>query len=196
MIKEDLDFLNALPLKSKNCSAIWIELASLALIALLSLISLIGVFYQINYFFTLKKLRYQNTLAQEQFISLAKKYPLLNDKTPLQDLLHQKEMEWQRINQSFEKTKSNGFSPYLAMLADLVPRELWLEKISINQTESMFSLHGFSLKAEKVSLFAQRLQNAPLLKNRVFKIFSIQEEPETNHLSFQISNTHPIPRKT
>lgn len=192
-MKQEINFLKALPKEPIQLPAQWITLIVIATLALLTVISLGMGMTQIKDAWALRQVHHAHTEALTVFQKTAKLHPLLASETPvveqialLKTRLKNKQIYYEDISRSALRY---GFSNYLGALADVIPEGVWLNEMMIDQTTKNTSLSGYALQPVKMSLFLEALQKAEPFAGTTFGLFSMKAIPKKAYIEFKITNT-------
>ena len=191
-MKQQIEFIKALPNATIQLPSQWILMAIIATIGGGIIISMSMLFYQVHQYISLKTMLTQNERVMAESERLSRQYPLLSVTTALINNLPIMENTL-KAKQAYYASLSRialrqGFSEYLSTLATLIPEELWLKKIMINQESNTFLLEGYMTDPVKISVLTQAMQNAAVFSRVNFNLLDIKEVPKETYTEFTVSN--------
>lgn len=191
-MKQDINFLSALPKEPNYLPAKWI-LAGLTFLVILFFAMSVTRSIQIHQQEKqLKESAQQKMEAAQAFQLIAKNYPMLATDKPfvdqVTDFAQQLEEKKAHFKEITHATIRQPFSSYMKTLSDVVPEGLWLTAFTINQDSESISLRGFSLQPLYVSVLLQKLQTSSIFKDIYFDLFYVKNIKDKNYIKFEVAN--------
>jgi hypothetical protein len=80
--------------------------------------------------------------------------------------------------------KMTAYSSYFEALAKRKVNDLWIRKITIKNDGAYLLLEGSCVRATAIMEFIDALKNEPTFFGKVFQLFTVSQDAETNALSF------------
>ncbi len=168
---------------------LWVVVLSILILALLSGGLIIKDFY--NYY-ELDNAKTAKQSAIHEFNRLARLYPLLaKDKSPetTLDLLNKRFEEKKRIyNLVTQVPLMQGFSDYMVAFSKANPPGATLRRLFISQGVGNIALKGVAINPVTVSKLVANLYHSPLFKNRIFKVYALDDKDARVH--FEVATEH------
>lgn len=149
-----------------------------------------------------RQLQQQLQTATAELLRSQARAPAQQDNAVLNQELQQAQTRIQSLSQIVELLADNqsdltqGFSRYLAALANQSDSKVWLNSIQIDATTNHISLQGNSFKPEAIPTLLQRLQQTEPFKARHFARMNIQQATDQPELTdFSVSSNPEAEQK-
>lgn len=193
-----INILDALAKRQEILPSFYILYISACFIALLIAVSIILI--GIIFFMSQKEnsLISKKKVAEKNLEDTYKEYPMLTNNQTLEASIVQMQEKLKLEKDKWQKNSQDnllpGFSTYMKILSEEMPKDSWLTKIYFDRDNSNCTLEGYTLNNQSTASFTDKLQNQEYMN--ICGVLRLKIEnttiDEKKLIKFTISNQQTI----